>query len=424
MAHQHAEKVSRLVGICEQVEVLEDEFTDRNVGRLVAHGRAPYENDVTNRPSYYVTLETIGGKEHTTWGVDLERAMSEAKPEIGDTIGLRPTGSETVRLPDGQMVERNAWTIHRGDDLAFRQLEERLSRTGLKETTLDYVRGFAARRGIAEQFGVRSEIELPDENEGPRQSSFDIDRSAPLLPAITRYDRSIEDVAREKAMSTFDRAWEAIEAVAKQTFIDADAVLDRLRSAIIDQNADGRVLAKALGSEPERFGNLLGKAGGFGDNKERKQARHYARSVAAHTESVAVTWQRRFGEELSAERWQREKRDVIEVPGLTPRSAEILAKVNQMALAERSGWINELWSTLEGRQALDEAKAIDAALRQRFGSADPRKFGAELERDGSLGSRVEAVKKISQTVDRVRRAELSRDHVLKRDISLKRGLDR
>jgi hypothetical protein len=33
----------------------------------------------------------------------------------------------------------------------------------VKETTLDYTRDFAERRGIAEQMGVRSEIEIPAE---------------------------------------------------------------------------------------------------------------------------------------------------------------------------------------------------------------------------------------------------------------------
>ncbi len=46
--------------------------------------------------------------------------------------------------------------------------ERRLSRSGVKETTLDYTRDFAERRGIAEQMGVRSEIEIPAEHAGLR----------------------------------------------------------------------------------------------------------------------------------------------------------------------------------------------------------------------------------------------------------------
>ncbi|MFN4011592.1 MAG: Ti-type conjugative transfer relaxase TraA [Pannonibacter sp.] len=47
-------------------------------------------------------------------------------------------------------------------------LEARLGRDGSKETTLDYAQGFAERRGIAERFGVKSEIEV--ERGGERQA--------------------------------------------------------------------------------------------------------------------------------------------------------------------------------------------------------------------------------------------------------------
>ena len=74
------------------------EFTDRKAGKLLEHGVAPYEHKAGNRDSYFVTLENDKGERATTWGVDLGRAMAEAKPEIGATIGLSHQGSETVRL--------------------------------------------------------------------------------------------------------------------------------------------------------------------------------------------------------------------------------------------------------------------------------------------------------------------------------------
>ncbi|MCZ4348165.1 Ti-type conjugative transfer relaxase TraA [Devosia neptuniae] len=143
-----------------------DEFADRRAGqslasgRLVEHGVAPYENNPKNRDSYFVTLETEAGKQHTIWGVGLERAMKEAAPQPGDKIGLEHDGSQTVRLPDGQTAERHIWTVQSADELAFKQLGNRLSRSGVKETTLDYTSDFAERRGIAERFGIKSEIEI------------------------------------------------------------------------------------------------------------------------------------------------------------------------------------------------------------------------------------------------------------------------
>ncbi|QFT29421.1 exonuclease V subunit alpha [Labrenzia sp. THAF82] len=129
-------------------------------GRLVAHGAAPFEHKQGNAKSYFVTLETAQGAQHTTWGVDLERALGEARPKIGDMIGLRREGSQSVRLPDGRTVERNAWAVQSGEELAYDKLAEQLSRSGAKETTLDYTAAFAERRGIASTLGINSEIEV------------------------------------------------------------------------------------------------------------------------------------------------------------------------------------------------------------------------------------------------------------------------
>lgn len=149
-----------------QLYAAQDEFT--NAGRLVEHGAAPFEHDAQKSGSYFVTLENDKGEQRTLWGVDLERAMKEAAPEIGEKIGLQHEGSTPVTLPDGTQTHRNTWKVQDAGELAYSQLERRLSRSGVKETTLDYTRDFAERRGIAEQMGVRSEIEIPAERVGLR----------------------------------------------------------------------------------------------------------------------------------------------------------------------------------------------------------------------------------------------------------------
>jgi len=149
-----------------QLYAAQDEFT--NAGRLVEHGAAPYEHDPQKSDSYFVTLENDKGEQRTLWGVDLERAMKEAAPEIGEKIGLQHLGSTPVTLPDGTETHRNTWKVQDAGELAYSQLERRLSRSGVKETTLDYTKDFAERRGIAEQMGVRSEIEIPAERAGLR----------------------------------------------------------------------------------------------------------------------------------------------------------------------------------------------------------------------------------------------------------------
>lgn len=149
-----------------QLYAAQGEFTDRQAGRLVEHGAAPFEHDPQKSGSYFVTLENDKGQRHTLWGVDLERAMKEAAPEIGEKIGLQHLGSTPVTLPDGTETHRNTWKVWDAGELAHSQLERRLSRSSVKETTLDYAKDFAKRRGIAEQVGVRSEIEIPAKRAG------------------------------------------------------------------------------------------------------------------------------------------------------------------------------------------------------------------------------------------------------------------
>lgn len=149
-----------------QLYAAQDEFG--HAGRLVEHGAAPFEHKEGGSKSYFVTLENDKGEQRTVWGVDLERAMKERAPEIGEKIGLQHMGSTPVTLPDGTQTHRNTWEVRDAGALAYDQLERRLSRSGAKETTLDYTRDFAERRGIAEQMGVRSEIEIPAERAGHR----------------------------------------------------------------------------------------------------------------------------------------------------------------------------------------------------------------------------------------------------------------
>lgn len=481
------------------------EFT--NAGRLVDHGIAPYEHHRQARENYFVTLENDKGDQRTVWGVDLKRAMRDASPAIGDRIGLQHEGATPVTLPDGTQAERNAWRVVKGDALAYQQLTNRLSRSGAKEATLDYISDFAERRGIAsdqwiasgqgigQEFGVRSEIELAsakderqevlsraaqmqreqqgwpserqqvyeeragdlagpvhredqhraEDNKGYRrirwselisqdgtvpaptetvgqQSWLEPGKPAPLVPAITRHDRSIEQVARERAMSVIDHRFDTVESLVRHVFRDPVEVAARLRTAMSEKEGNGKIMAKAMAEQPERFGELRGKSGLFGNNKERKEALQYARSLSAHIGYVSEAWERRLGEERQSEQWQREQRDVIEVPGLTSRSAEIIAEVEKMPLEKRSQFIAELRSSPEGRAVLDEAKLVADALTRRFGSSDPRRFAEELETRTELAKQAEQINTIARMVHRTRHAELSHDHALRQQLNRSQGL--
>lgn len=93
------------------------------VGRLVDHGRANYNHDKDEKPSYYVVLETQSGQ-RTIWGKDLERSMSSGDFKPGDGMSLELKGQKAVTVDanvrdDGGKVvgkeaidaQRNQWEV-------------------------------------------------------------------------------------------------------------------------------------------------------------------------------------------------------------------------------------------------------------------------------------------------------------------------
>lgn len=64
--------------------------------------------------------------------------------------------------------------------------------------------------------------------------SAEAGKPEPLVPAITRHDRSIEDVAREKAMPAFEQRFEAVESVGRSVFRDPAEVAAVASARILD----------------------------------------------------------------------------------------------------------------------------------------------------------------------------------------------
>ncbi|WP_425287753.1 Ti-type conjugative transfer relaxase TraA [Pseudorhizobium banfieldiae] len=421
-------------------------------GMLIAHGKAPYENQPGNRESYFVAVQTASGQKNTVWGADLERAMREAAPAIGTQIGFEHKGAETVRLPDGRTAERNSWSVLNVQDLALKQMESRLSRSGAKETTLDYAAAFAERRGLAERMGVRSEIEIPrnvqarTEDPGRKEPAQDLGahtltpgnggargelrqgenageqergQPAPLVPAITDHARSIEDVAREKATPAFEHHWQSIERLAKEVYTDPGAVTDRMRSAITHEGRDETSLSKTLARQPEQFGELRGKSGLFGANAERKNALKRAEAMSSHLDGAGKTWTRRFAEEKEAEQWRRDRNDRVQIPGLTPRSETLLKQLDQIKDAKaRTSFVDQLEKAADGKQAIDEAKCIAKAMQSRFGSSDHRDIDKGLDRTRSqlpeIAKDVDRIKEVARITNRARETVIRRDYALER----------
>ncbi|TBG13372.1 Ti-type conjugative transfer relaxase TraA, partial (plasmid) [Rhizobium leguminosarum] len=334
----------------------------------------------------------------------------------------------------------------------LRSLTEALSRSGVKETTLDYTHDFANRRGMEDRRGQgESEVasqgiskgiqHIPDtavpkplqeprpptplavrsiaDGGSPHQDRNDDERRV-LVAAVKTYAMSVEAVGRSKAMPAFDRDWAAAKQLAPQVFNDAPAAMDVLRGRILDENADPVALASQLSASPETIGALAGKTGLFGDNAERKHALSRIDALASHVRQSGKTWQRRLAAECGAERWKREKQDVVEVLGPSRRSEALLRQLDDLPYADKAKFVEQLAGTPEGRRALAEAKDIVTAIETRFGRADPSDLAEQLKRMGpGRAGDIERISQVARLADRSHRAELTQQMELKR--SLKRG---
>lgn len=369
---------------------------------------------------------------------------------------------------------RHQATLYAGrDDLGdIKDMIASMSRSGVKETTLDYQHVFAERRGLVPARALpidlanplaaaqgsashvtsiareeqdrphdrRQAYEEPIDLVGPALNTVDAahglehvqadqgarlvqpaDIPTPLIPAVRFYDRSVEDIAREKALPNLVRALEDVRSVGREVYIDPDRAVATLTCAITGAGVDGKALAKSLIETPEQFGPLRGKVGLLGESKERKLARHYSHALGNHIEFAAETWQRRLEAERKSETWKRERQDIVEVPGLTPRSKDILQQFDSLALEDRPTFLAQLSATPEGKQAITEAQTIASALEQRFGSADPRNLKQDPLRLGAeMADKLDHIKHVARIVERFQRAELIQKHELKQ--SLREGL--
>jgi len=358
-----------------------DEFADRNAGRLVEHGTAPYQNDPKNRDSYFVTLENDRGQKHTIWGADLERAMKEAAPEIGDKIGLEHRGSETVRLPDGTTAERNSWKVHEGGELAYRQLENRLSRSGVKETTLDYTRDFAERRGIAEQMGVRSEIELrPDRGSTREQDRDGVSLPERMVPASL--GRGGLGEGRDQARET--------------------ASADRLRPA--DAKNKGEDLAR-VSPLPEDLAQVPQRGHG-GDHGERAVNDRGERIVNAHSEPKVNDRQQRRNpfEGLKLSRSASAGRPAVQ-DRADKNGPQIGQKRPEKAEKQRGGMFDGLKLNIRPGASQERAERPEREGRVRSAPAQDR-LAERMRRQSPFEAAVDRYARAYQSADQHRREGL------------------
>lgn len=92
---------------------------DKFSGKLVDHGKAPYQNKPDNNTSYFAIIKKDNGQKNTAWGVDIERAIKENEIKLGDTIQLENKGREAVTITQkvrdekGNITGRKTIETHR-----------------------------------------------------------------------------------------------------------------------------------------------------------------------------------------------------------------------------------------------------------------------------------------------------------------------
>lgn len=432
-------------------------------GELIEAGMAkfrPQDEDADESP--YADVKTDDGTVHRVWGVSLPKALAEAGVSEGDTVTLRKDGVETVKVDvvvtdeetgqkrtEKREVDRNVWSAkqvetadarrerieresHRPE--LFKQMVERLGRSGAKSTTLDFeseagyqthARDFARRRGIdtlaevaagmeegvarrlawlAEKRGQvaklweRASVALGFAIERERSVSNNEERAENLaaqspvdrkylVPATTRFARSIEEDARRAQLGS-DR-WKEREAillpVLEKIYRDPESALARLNVLTSDSRIEPRRLADDLAARPQRLGRLHGSKHLI-DGRAARDERNAAMAALSDLLPLArsqVTEFRRQAERFGIREEQRRGRMSLSVPALSKPAMARLVEIE--AVRERGGpdaYKTAFTFAVEDRLLVQEVKAVNDALTARFGwSAFTEKADAVAQRN-------------------------------------------
>ncbi|MDR9775595.1 Ti-type conjugative transfer relaxase TraA [Rhizobium hidalgonense] len=419
-------------------------------GELVETGQAkfrPEDEDADESP--YADIRTDDGTVHRLWGVSLPKALEDTGVLEGDTVTLRKDGVERVKVSvpvvdeetgqkryEEREVDRNVWTAkqietaearrerieresHRPE--MFKQLVERLSRSGAKTTTLDfeseagyraYADDFARRRGIdhlslaavemeeslsrrwawiaakkeqVEKLWERASVALGFAIERERRVVYSDDRTEShfvtgasagearyLIPPTTSFVTSVEEDARLLQLSS--PSWAEREAILRplleKIYRDPDAALAALNALASDAGAEPRKLADDLAAEPDRLGRLRG-SDLIIDGRAARNERSAAISALEELRPLArahATEFRRNVERFHEREERRRGHMALSVPALSEHAMARLMEIE----AVRSQGGDDAYKTAfaiaaEDRSVVQEIKAVSEALTARFG---------------------------------------------------------
>jgi Ti-type conjugative transfer relaxase TraA len=433
------------------------------IGELVETGMAKFRRqDEDADESPYADVRTDNGAVHRLWGVSMPKALEEGGVSEGDTVALRKDGVErvTVTVPvidektgnksfEERTVDWNVWTAelkeaadarrqrieresHRPE--LFKQLVERLGRSGAKTTTLDFeseegyrahAQDFAQRRGIdlaaaivaGMEEGVsgrlawiaekreqvaklweRASVALGFAIERERRVSYNEAQSETLraevltggkylIPPTTTFARSVEEDARRAQLAS--ERWKQRDAillpVVQKIYRDPDGALARLNALASDARIEPRRLAEDLETNPQRLGRLRGSellVDGRATRTERDTAMAALSDLLPLARAHATEF-RRQAERFGIREEQRRAHMSLSVPALSKPAMARLVEIE--AVRERGGqdaYKTAFTYAVADRLLVKEVKAVNEALTGRFGwSAFTQKADTIAERN-------------------------------------------
>ncbi|WP_273794957.1 Ti-type conjugative transfer relaxase TraA [Brucella intermedia] len=418
-------------------------------GELIELGEAHYRGDTDSDPSPFADVRTDDDTVHRVWGVSLPKAIEDGGVGLGDTVTLRKDGVENVKVHvpvidpetdkktfEEREVERNVWTAkqietadarqdrfeqesHRPE--LFKQLVERLSRSGAKTTTLDYeseagyqtqIVDFARRRGmdhaadiaagieegvgrrlswiaaqrdrvtelrqrasVALGFAIKRERSVSYEDDAVRRANVSVQAAgAPgmsryLLPPQENFTHSPEDDARTEHLAS--ARWKEREAillpVLERVYRDPPAALARLNEQASAFEVDPRRLGENLMRDPSMLGVMLGSAnlveGQAARNERAAAVAELGPLARSHAESFRRD-QRLFENREHARRAAMS----LSVPELSQHAIARLDEIEAVREMGGQGAYKTAFAyAAEERSLVQEVKAVGEALTARFG---------------------------------------------------------
>jgi putative DNA primase/helicase len=193
---EQAGKVSQQITSKKAVEVESRVFE----GKVLEHGPANYNYDPKEKSNYFVKLATKAG-EKTVWGVDLNRAMSDAKAKPGDEVKLEFKGKQplTVEALDrdqtGKVIgkkdietHRNTWEVQKSDKykvveaVAAAIIDSKVTNPLTQQVLKEAV---GARLNEREQVGKVPNVPMYDKNAAKQQK-----QPEQISPQIQRTERT------------------------------------------------------------------------------------------------------------------------------------------------------------------------------------------------------------------------------------------